>query len=217
MRAAQVEQALEDIKDSVCCHPTIDGHKVRFEAFGSNAFEFLVLFHVSSFNDRWQVITEANMDLLRRFEAHGIRLAAPMHVTVNTDTMGLGSWRRPTTCSRNKVEAATASEMDVRLGRRDKLDAAGRSAEASCPLQPRVVAPRLLRQPRIVDHPLQPVPESNPRPVAEQAPRHLQVGHEAAQAAALLAVLDHIRPFSRQLAQAPPRARAGSSPRPTPR
>ena len=53
-----------------------------------------MLFHVSSFNDRWQVITEANMDLLRRFEAHGIRLAGPMHVNV-TAPASERSWPSP--------------------------------------------------------------------------------------------------------------------------
>ena len=74
--------AIQDIKDSVCCHPKIDGHKVRFEGFGMNGFEFLVLFHVSSFDDRWQVITDANLDLMRRFEEHGIRIATPLQVTL---------------------------------------------------------------------------------------------------------------------------------------
>lgn len=110
LRAAQVEMALQDIRDSVCCHPTIDGHKVRFEAFGTSAFEVLVLFHVSSFDDRWQVITDANMDLLRRFEAHGIRLAAPMHVTVTTDGRG-PALNAPEDLLRNKVEAAAANAM----------------------------------------------------------------------------------------------------------
>lgn len=80
---AKIEQALQDIRDSVCCHPNIDGHKVRFEGFGSGSYEMLVLFHVASFDHRWQVITDANLDLLRRFEEHGIRIAAPMHVSVN--------------------------------------------------------------------------------------------------------------------------------------
>jgi MscS family membrane protein len=88
--ASQVEQALQDIRDSVCCHPGIDGHKVRFEAIGNYALEFLVLFHVASFDDRWQVITDANLELLRRFEAHGIRLAAPMQVNLTMPTNGSG-------------------------------------------------------------------------------------------------------------------------------
>jgi MscS family membrane protein len=82
-KVAQVEQAIQDIKDSVCCHPNIDGHKVRFEGFGVNGFELLVLFHVTSFDHRWQVITDANLDLLRRFEQHGIRIAAPVRIAVN--------------------------------------------------------------------------------------------------------------------------------------
>lgn len=111
LRAAQVELALQDIRDSVCCHPSIDGHKVRFEAFGTNALEFLVLFHVSSFNERWQVITDANLDLLRRFEAHGIRLAAPMQVNVSGN--GYGS-SQVDPLMMNKVQAAAAaSEVGV--------------------------------------------------------------------------------------------------------
>ena len=81
-RASHVERAIQDIKDSVCCHPNIDGHKVRFEGFGVNGFELLVLFHVSSFDHRWQVITDANLDLMRRFEEHGIRIATPLQVTL---------------------------------------------------------------------------------------------------------------------------------------
>lgn len=90
LSAAQVEQALQDIQDSVCCHPGIDGHKVRFEAIGNYALEFLVLFHVASFDDRWQVITDANLELLRRFETHGIRLAAPMQVNLSMGNNGAG-------------------------------------------------------------------------------------------------------------------------------
>ncbi len=115
LRASQVEQALQDIRDSVCCHPSIDGHKVRFETFGTNAFEFLVLFHVSSFDQRWQVITDANLDVLRRFEAHGIRLAAPMQVTVN------GASPAPFPAPRddmvlNKVAGAAATGMEAAPG-----------------------------------------------------------------------------------------------------
>lgn len=88
--AAKMEQALQDIRDSVCCHPGIDDHKVRFEAIGNYAMEVLVLFHVRSFDDRWQVITDANLDLLRRFESHGVRLAAPVQVNVVPSTNGSG-------------------------------------------------------------------------------------------------------------------------------
>ena len=98
-----VEQAIQDIKDSVCCHPNIDGHKVRFEGFGSGGYEMLVLFHVSSFDHRWQVITDANLDLLRRFEEHGIRTAAPMQV--NISAAGLAP-----TAPRPALEAAASSE-----------------------------------------------------------------------------------------------------------
>lgn len=86
LRATQVEQALQDVKDAVCCHPGISGHKSRFEGFGSYSLDFLVLFHVGSFDDRWNVITDVNLDLLHRFEAHDIRLAAPMQVNVTAIT-----------------------------------------------------------------------------------------------------------------------------------
>ncbi len=86
--AARMEQALEDIRDSVCCHPGIDDHKVRFETIGNYAMEVLVLFHVKSFDDRWQVITDANLELLRRFESRGVRLAAPIQVNVAPSTNG---------------------------------------------------------------------------------------------------------------------------------
>jgi MscS family membrane protein len=112
LRSTQVEQALQDIRDAVCCHPNIDGHKVRFEAFGVNAFEFLVLFHVSSFNERWQVITDANLDLLRRFEAHGIRLAAPMQVNVNGDGRPELSPLMDEAAAR-KIAAAAATEAEL--------------------------------------------------------------------------------------------------------
>ena len=93
--AAKMEQALQDIRDSVCCHPGIDNHKERFEAIGNYAMEVLVLFHVKSFDDRWQVITDANLELLRRFESHGVRLAAPMHVNVLPPTNGSGMHHEP--------------------------------------------------------------------------------------------------------------------------
>lgn len=115
---SQVEQALEDIRDSVCCHPNIDGHKVRFEGFGSGAYEMLVLFHVASFEHRWQVITDANLDLLRRFEAHGIRLAAPMRINVNLPAVAPAPAALPPvvsqdaadTVAENKVVAAAVGE-----------------------------------------------------------------------------------------------------------
>lgn len=110
-RAAQVELALQDIRDSVCCQQTIDGYKVRFEAFGANSLDLLVLFHVSSFDERWQVISEANLNLLRRFEAHGIRLATPMQVNVGSN--GHAPTLPVDTVMENKVAAATATEMEV--------------------------------------------------------------------------------------------------------
>jgi MscS family membrane protein len=118
---AKIEQAIQDIKDSVCCHPNIDGHKVRFEGFGSGGYEMLVLFHVASFDHRWQVITDANLDLLRRFEEHGIRIAAPMHVNVNAPLVAAsipapaqppaGAQNGDETMAENKVVAAAVTEV----------------------------------------------------------------------------------------------------------
>ncbi len=118
MRVAQVEQALQDIKDAVCCHPTIDGHKVRFEGFGANALEFLVLFHVSSFSERWQVITDANLDLLRRFEAHNVRLAAPMQVHISTTTV---PQHDGVVAERNGTEVAAITHMTAETTPENKL------------------------------------------------------------------------------------------------
>jgi MscS family membrane protein len=117
---SQVEQAIQDIRDSVCCHPNIDGHKVRFEGFGSGGYEMLVLFHVASFDHRWQVITDANLDLLRRFEAHNIRLASPMQVNVSASPLApvSGNARPPApsasgdeAMAENKVVAAAVTEV----------------------------------------------------------------------------------------------------------
>jgi MscS family membrane protein len=117
---ARVEQAIQDIHDSVCCHPNIDGHKVRFEGFGAGGFEMLVLFHVASFDHRWQVITDANLDLLRRFEEHGIRLAGPMHINVNAPAAAPAPTALPQpavspngadSVAENKVVAAAVTEV----------------------------------------------------------------------------------------------------------
>jgi MscS family membrane protein len=114
---AKVEQALQDINDSVCCHPNIDGHKVRFEGFGSGGYEMLVLFHVASFDHRWQVITDANLDLLRRFEAHNIRLAGSMNININAPALtkppspNLPPSAEDAAVVENKVSAAVATEI----------------------------------------------------------------------------------------------------------
>lgn len=115
---AKIEQALQDIRDSVCCHENIDGHKVRFEGFGETGYEMLVLFHVASFEHRWQVITDANLDLLRRFEAHGIRISAPLRMAyaAHTPVSDALSVAPPPPASdgadaENKVVAAVVTEV----------------------------------------------------------------------------------------------------------
>jgi hypothetical protein len=66
---------------------------------------------VHSFNDRWQVITDANLDILRRFDAHGIRLASPMQVTVNANGNG-SALPADDQVMLNKVEVASINQVD---------------------------------------------------------------------------------------------------------
>ncbi len=80
---AQMQLALNDIRESICCHPQIDDHNVRFETIGNHAMEVLVIYHITEFEQRWRVITEVNLDLLRRLETHHIRFAAPVQMSVN--------------------------------------------------------------------------------------------------------------------------------------
>jgi small-conductance mechanosensitive channel len=103
---------IQDIHEAVCCHPGITGHKVRFEGFGNYALEFLVLFHVGSFDDRWSVITDANMEVLRRVETHGVRLAGPMQVNLRTDGRSPVVPVMDETAARNDA-AAAAGETEL--------------------------------------------------------------------------------------------------------
>jgi MscS family membrane protein len=102
---AQMQQALDDIRDSVCCHPDVDDHRVRFETIGNYAMEVLVLYHVKDFDERWRVINEVSLDLLRRMESHRVRFAAPMQMNVSLDGRGgPGQGADPETAAANKSE-----------------------------------------------------------------------------------------------------------------
>ncbi len=85
---AQMQQALKDIDESICCHPDVDRHKVRFETIGNFAMEVLVIYHIRDFDERWRVITDVSLDLLRRLEGHRVRFASPMQMNVNLNGRG---------------------------------------------------------------------------------------------------------------------------------
>jgi hypothetical protein len=61
------------------------------------------------------VITDANLDVLRRFEAHGIRLAAPMQVHVHSDGRGPVMPIMDEMTAR-KITTAAASDAELPAG-----------------------------------------------------------------------------------------------------
>jgi MscS family membrane protein len=75
--AAQAKQAVQIIEQILHDHPDVTDQYLRLESIGSYALEFLVAYHVQSFSDRWRVITEVHLELLRQFEAQHIELAMP--------------------------------------------------------------------------------------------------------------------------------------------
>lgn len=101
----QMQQALEDIRACICCHPDVDEHRVRFETVGNYAMEVLVVYHVKDFDERWRVINEVNLDLLRRMDEHRVRFASQMQMSVSLEgRSGPGAGADPETAAANKTE-----------------------------------------------------------------------------------------------------------------
>ena len=76
--ASQVEQSLRVIKSALGRNPGIDKVLVRFNGFDNYAYEVLVVYHITSFGERWRVMSEAHLSLVRAFEQTNLRLAVPV-------------------------------------------------------------------------------------------------------------------------------------------
>ncbi|MBV7331470.1 mechanosensitive ion channel family protein [Chloroflexi bacterium TSY] len=99
--SAQLESALEILKDIVQGHELIeDRSMVHFDMIGDYSFDVELFYHIR----KWQPIeqetigtelekiflvkTEVNLEIMRRFEANGIRLALPLRIQQTTQQEG---------------------------------------------------------------------------------------------------------------------------------
>lgn len=78
--AAKVEQAIALIREAISGHPDVDKHNCRLNNFDNHTIELYTEFHVRSFGERWRVITEVHLAIMRVFEQHNIRFALPIRV-----------------------------------------------------------------------------------------------------------------------------------------
>lgn len=80
MPSAQVEKALRLIEETVKAHPDVDRCLLRFNTFDNYSLEILLVYHIRKFGDRWRVLTDVHLSLMRVFEQNQIRLALPISV-----------------------------------------------------------------------------------------------------------------------------------------
>jgi MscS family membrane protein len=78
--AAKMEQALKLIEETVKNHPDVDRCLLRFNTFDNYSLEILLVYHIREFGDRWHVLTDVHLTLMRAFEENQIRLALPISV-----------------------------------------------------------------------------------------------------------------------------------------
>lgn len=78
--AANVELAIALVIETAGGHPDVDKSNCRLNAFELQTIELYSEFHVRNFADRWRVITEVHLAIMRRFEEKGIRFAFPIFV-----------------------------------------------------------------------------------------------------------------------------------------
>lgn len=78
--AAQLERALKLIEAAVKAHPDVDRCLLRFNTFDNYSLEILLVYHIREFGDRWRVLTDVHLALMRVFEQNQIRLALPVSV-----------------------------------------------------------------------------------------------------------------------------------------
>jgi MscS family membrane protein len=79
-RAEKVEQAIALIKEAIGGHPDVDSCLCRLNTFENHTIELFAYYHVRRFGDRWRVMTEAHLAMMRRFEQSDIRFALPIRV-----------------------------------------------------------------------------------------------------------------------------------------
>jgi MscS family membrane protein len=78
--AAKVELAIATIRKAVSGHPDIDKVNCRLNTFDNYTVELYTEYHVRSFGDRWRVITEVHLAIMRVFEENGLRFALPVRL-----------------------------------------------------------------------------------------------------------------------------------------
>lgn len=76
--AAKVELAIAMIRKVVSGHPDIDKMNCRLNTFENYTIELYTEYHVRNFGDRWRVITEVHLAIMRVFEENGLRFALPI-------------------------------------------------------------------------------------------------------------------------------------------
>lgn len=93
--AAKVELAIATIRKVVGGHPDIDKLNCRLNTFDNYTIELYTEYHVRSFSDRWRVITEVHLAIMKGFEENGLRFALPVRVNYDEQpARGEGEQRR---------------------------------------------------------------------------------------------------------------------------
>jgi MscS family membrane protein len=105
LSAAQMEQALRVIKSALGRHPGIDKVLLRFNSFDNYAHEVLVVYHIVSFGDRWRVMSEAHLSLLRAFEQTGLRFAMPLMMVEQRSRVAMDGQRLSDSTMRDVTSA----------------------------------------------------------------------------------------------------------------
>lgn len=78
--ATQMELALRLIREAIEGHEEIDRCEAAFRDFDDYALGVLVFYHMVDWNHRFRVQTEVNLELMRHFAAHDIKMALPVEV-----------------------------------------------------------------------------------------------------------------------------------------
>lgn len=93
--AAKAEQAVALVHEVIGGHADIDKVNCRLNTFDNFTIELMLQYHVRKFSDRWRVITEVHVAVMRAFEQNGIRFALPVRMIYNDRPEGEGELRRP--------------------------------------------------------------------------------------------------------------------------
>ncbi len=76
--AAQIEKALKQLQAAANDHPEAEAVFTRLDRFEPGAIVVVYAYRILAFKDRHRVTSEVNLEVMRRFEQHGLKLALPI-------------------------------------------------------------------------------------------------------------------------------------------